>query len=400
MITRLLFLITFVSCHFLLCINAYSATFETVLSKYSGAEMGLLLRGEIVQGDADRLEKALDIAIAQYPDHRMRAIALDSPGGLVDEAIKMANLIHKRGLAVMVPDKASCVSACVLMFAAGSDQVVSTAGRLGVHGISNGEGQQDSTALAATTNLAKLYADLGVPASVIGRMVVTPPEKITWLTSTDIALFPRAEIIQFALEDFPRVGDRGEEPLQGPYEEPLPRHTQAYRDGYQYGYNHPDDCRDIELRLHDLFDAPVGCAAGVEAARRDNRVGPIVVAPTVPKATFNPAPPHSAQLVNRATQFANGYKSGFLTDTVSKCQSATDWCRGYSAGRELRRKWTGPFPTETELAKTDSAQAWLDDYDDAYSHKNRGDCGNGSSPSNDGCSAGAMAWPRTERQAN
>ena len=58
--------------------------------------------------------------------------------------------------------------------------------RIGVHAVSNEHGGEDVGTIRDTVELARLSARLGVPSSVIGRMVATPPRKISYLDEVDL----------------------------------------------------------------------------------------------------------------------------------------------------------------------------------------------------------------------
>ena len=38
-----------------------------------------------------------------------------------------------------------------------------------------------------TIKMARIVTSYGVPSSIVGRMVVTPPDKMVWLTDDEIA---------------------------------------------------------------------------------------------------------------------------------------------------------------------------------------------------------------------
>ena len=178
------------------------ATFTDIMPRYEGPEMALLIEGKIVRGDTDRFVSALARASAQHPDHRIRVIALNSPGGLLEEAEGLARAIRTSGFVTVVAEEAQCVSACTMLFAAGSRKIMSTGAHIGVHGAAI-DGEQTDAALAATARLAKTYSAYGVPASVIGRMVVTPPQSVAWLTQYEILLFPWGAVQRCELDFAP-----------------------------------------------------------------------------------------------------------------------------------------------------------------------------------------------------
>ena len=53
-----------------------------------------------------------------------------------------------------------------------------------MHSVSNDREDADSV---LTIQMSRLLARLGVPHSIIGKMVVTPPARITFLTHRDLA---------------------------------------------------------------------------------------------------------------------------------------------------------------------------------------------------------------------
>lgn len=111
------------------------------------------------------------------------AVRLNSPGGLIAEGVRIADVIKTAKLATVVPNGWSCASACFIAFAAGAEKYVSYQAQLGVHGASDARGVENGD---ATVAMAKIVKELGVPSSIIGRMVVTPPSEIVWLTPDEL----------------------------------------------------------------------------------------------------------------------------------------------------------------------------------------------------------------------
>ena len=142
-------------------------------------------RGPIVPGDTERLTQAL----AGMPPSgwRLLALALDSPGGNVAEAKQMVGVIQAHQLPVIIPSNAQCASACFLLFAASPRRFAATDALVGVHS-ANQDGAETDTSLAVTTLMARDAAGLGVPASIIGKMVETTPGRVSWLDPHDLSL--------------------------------------------------------------------------------------------------------------------------------------------------------------------------------------------------------------------
>src|SRR6202023_964804 len=77
-------------------------------------------------------------------------------------------------------------SACFLIFAAGEAKFANYTAEIGVHGASDQTGAETIQSGAATLSMARLAKDLGVPPAIIGRMVVTPPAEMVWLSPADL----------------------------------------------------------------------------------------------------------------------------------------------------------------------------------------------------------------------
>jgi hypothetical protein len=112
-------------------------------------------------------------------------IRLNSPGGNLLEGVKLADAVRFGKIGTNVGKNATCASACFLVFAAGSTKFANYTARIGVHGASDQSGEETVASEAATVSMAKVARGLGVPAAIIGRMVVTPPAEMVWLTPQD-----------------------------------------------------------------------------------------------------------------------------------------------------------------------------------------------------------------------
>jgi hypothetical protein len=61
-----------------------------------------------------------------------------------------------------------------------------TGASVGVHGASDKNGQETDGSNSATVAMAKIVKELGVPADIIGRMVVTAPDQMVWLSPNNL----------------------------------------------------------------------------------------------------------------------------------------------------------------------------------------------------------------------
>jgi hypothetical protein len=98
----------------------------------SGGLTVLVVSGEIKHGDARRLIKALESV--DRDRHGTKRLYLESDGGVVDEALKMAAIIQGAGVTTIVRRDAVCASACAsVLFVAGKYRMVEKGGMLAIH---------------------------------------------------------------------------------------------------------------------------------------------------------------------------------------------------------------------------------------------------------------------------
>jgi len=160
--------------------------------KVKGESTGILMGGEIVPGDAAKFEAFIN----QMP-RAPTAVALDSPGGRIDEALQIAAIVKRLKVLVVVGDKEGtpriCASACFYIFAAGASRSVIGPARVGLHSNSVG-GVETSDATASTIFAMRwLKRELNVPDVILAKMALTAPDGIAWLTPGDIVALPNTE---------------------------------------------------------------------------------------------------------------------------------------------------------------------------------------------------------------
>ena len=151
------------------------------ISRVTGCAGGdvLKLRGDIVAGDYVKFR-------SYFGEHRRIAgLDLDSDGGSLHEGVRIANLTRHKRLSTFVSGE--CDSACAYIFLLGSKRYVSRQAKVGVHAVGNEHGGEDRYTLRDTIHFARLSAKLGIPSATIGKMVTTPPGKITFLDQTDLS---------------------------------------------------------------------------------------------------------------------------------------------------------------------------------------------------------------------
>jgi len=161
---------------------ARAATLTTTAAK--DGKVLVTLNGEITEGDADALKTI--IQTANNGGHLVAIVRLNSPGGSILEGVKLADLVRFGKISTSVIGTSICASACFIVFAAGSEKYVNYSASVGVHGASDESGEETTASGAATITVARIAKVLGVPSSIIGKMVVTPPDQMVWLSPDDL----------------------------------------------------------------------------------------------------------------------------------------------------------------------------------------------------------------------
>lgn len=110
-------------------------------------------------------------------------LLLDSPGGLVDEAMLISSIMDLVPVHTVVPEGARCASACAsIIFIAGKARTVEDGGLLGQHSCARGGIPDD----ACNEKLSKHAVAHGVShGSVKAFVTYVPPESVLWFSRED-----------------------------------------------------------------------------------------------------------------------------------------------------------------------------------------------------------------------
>lgn len=128
------------------------------VSHFSNLPDVLFLTGSLGSGDFARINAAID-------RYEPSLIVLDSPGGVVADAIQTAEIIFSRGINTYVPRTGQCLSACVYIFVAGQNRLV--LGDLGVH-------QLQAAQAEASVPIGDLQAIISQIITALNRYSVPP----------------------------------------------------------------------------------------------------------------------------------------------------------------------------------------------------------------------------------
>lgn len=153
----------------------------------------IVLTGDIERGDANRFFRYINENFVEKK-RSLTALYLDSNGGIVQEGSRIAEIVHRLDVAVVVGDSAVCRSTCFLILAASNRRLIGVKASLGVHSVAadpesmDGRTAEDTPAMAETVELARLYREYGVPDSVVAGMVTTLPSSLYTLSEAEKAL--------------------------------------------------------------------------------------------------------------------------------------------------------------------------------------------------------------------
>lgn len=146
---------------------------------------GLLLRGAIAPGDGARI-------VADLRRQSPGVVALDSPGGSVDDALTIGRMLRADGIDTLVEAGAICLSACPYVFAGGVARSAAENARIGVHQHRFGESTV-LPAFLATEDIQRGQAEvlahldaMGVDLRIMGPALATPADEIYILTPEEL----------------------------------------------------------------------------------------------------------------------------------------------------------------------------------------------------------------------
>jgi hypothetical protein len=133
----------------------------------------------VVTGPIDvGLFPAVEKALADTP--AIRIVVLDSPGGDVGEARRVAAMVRLRRLSTGV--NRDCSSACTIIFIAGTERILLPSGKLGFHGC------RDALDYLPCRNSAEenLLVNYGVDRAFVHKALAIAPERIWFPTPAEL----------------------------------------------------------------------------------------------------------------------------------------------------------------------------------------------------------------------
>jgi hypothetical protein len=125
----------------------------------------------------------------------VETIALNSPGGSVEDALAIAAMVREKGFDTAVGAGAVCASSCPLILASGAARHVAGTASVGVHQIYAasddadriGPAQAMSDTQTITARIARHFEAMGVDPLVWMHALETPPDRLYYLTLEQMA---------------------------------------------------------------------------------------------------------------------------------------------------------------------------------------------------------------------
>lgn len=153
----------------------------------------LEMTGTIDVGAAERF--AAEVALhGEY----IRTVALDSPGGSLEDALAIGRALRAAGFATSVARGALCASSCPLVLAAGTTRTAAPGAAVGVHQIYasldpasvpsgwRGAALGMSVGQQKTAEVTRYLADMGVDPDIWLHALETPPEGLYFLSAAEM----------------------------------------------------------------------------------------------------------------------------------------------------------------------------------------------------------------------
>jgi hypothetical protein len=163
----------------------------------------LEVTGTIDIGSVERFRTELE-AVKEY----VKTVALDSPGGSVNDALEMGRVIREAGLSTSVAAGALCASSCPLVFAGGTERLATRDSAIGVHQIYasvtaesmpaslKAAGAAMSDAQKTTATITRYLTESGVDPALWLHALETPPDRLYYLSAAELTEYKLATTLR------------------------------------------------------------------------------------------------------------------------------------------------------------------------------------------------------------
>jgi len=149
----------------------------------------ILINGDIMPGDAKKFSDLMATTTT-------RRLYLNSPGGLLDEGLAIAKVVHQQhNFETLVDNTDTCVSACAIIWLAGAQRAYFGKSKIGFHGVffaaSDKQGrmvQNSKTRPSSSGNavLGAFFGRLGLSDEAITKLTEAGPDEMFYLNTKNI----------------------------------------------------------------------------------------------------------------------------------------------------------------------------------------------------------------------
>lgn len=174
-----------------------SASKSAIANPYTEAPLRLQLRadgvlelsGLIDPGSANRF-----IAEVSGLGVRPTAVALQSPGGSINDAIRIARHLRQMKVETRIENGAICASSCPLVFAGGVTRTVEPNAFLGVHQFYADHPMLDpahamADAQLTAARISRYLMEMGVDPALWLHALDTPPDQLYYLSKAELKTY-------------------------------------------------------------------------------------------------------------------------------------------------------------------------------------------------------------------
>jgi hypothetical protein len=174
-----------IACMTAACWSASAAELTTTLSKEN--KTIILLSGDLAAGDAGRVRDLLKAAVAAGKP--VSGIRLNSRGGSMVEAVRLAAVVQGAKIATVVTAGATCAAACFIPFIAGNQKFVNATATIGAPGAAAPQepsGRTPALVRGETPGIVRVVKELGLLDAIVTKMLAKSEDDIAWLTLDDL----------------------------------------------------------------------------------------------------------------------------------------------------------------------------------------------------------------------
>jgi uncharacterized protein YecT (DUF1311 family) len=163
-------------CALALTISTISAAAAEIEFLDIPGDVGFIsIKGEIAGGDGDRFYDLIQ-------GHDRISVILQSPGGLVKEALQIGAQIRLNNYATMVLPDGECFSACGLIWVAGARRYMSASSKIGFHAAYREENGEYKESGVANAEIGSYLTHLGLRIEAIRFFTIAGPNDFLLLT--------------------------------------------------------------------------------------------------------------------------------------------------------------------------------------------------------------------------